>query len=245
MTQLRALIFDVDGTLADTESVHRLAFNLAFADEGLDWEWDEPLYVRLLDVSGGKERMDEYWCRVRGDGADIDEAERAERLLRLHQRKTQHYERLVSEGKVTWRPGVLALFDEAARAGLTLAIATTTSPANIEALLGSALGPNWRKRFAVVEDAVTAPQKKPHPQVYTQAVKGLGLNAAQCLAFEDSFNGVQAACAAQVPVLVTPNAFTAHHAFTGALRVIADLGGVSVADLRAWHADAGVLVQQA
>jgi HAD superfamily hydrolase (TIGR01509 family) len=233
---LRALVFDVDGTLADTESAHCAAFNRAFADTGLDWHWDAPLYTRLLEVSGGKERMLHYWRHVRGDAEATQEGERAERIARLHELKTSHYEALVAQGAVRMRPGVLELIAAARRAGLRLAIATTTSPANIEALMRSALGAQWREDFEVIEDAASAPRKKPDPQVYLQALQRLGLDARECLAFEDSANGLLAARAVGLATIVTPNAFTAHHDFSGALRVLPSLAGVGVADLRAWHA---------
>ena len=235
---LRALIFDVDGTLADTESAHCEAFNRAFAEAGLDWHWDQKLYTRLLEVSGGKERIVHYWGAIRGDDQKTDAQARAQLVARLHARKTEFYEALVAEGAVRMRPGVLALIEAAKMAGLHLAIATTTSPANIEALLGSALGASWRQTFPVVEDASTAPIKKPHPQVYLQALQRLELDAGSCLAFEDSANGLHAARAAALATIVTPNVFTAHHDFTGALRVIASLEGVTPEVLREWHAQA-------
>jgi beta-phosphoglucomutase-like phosphatase (HAD superfamily) len=119
-----------------------------------------------------------------------------------------------------------------------LAIATTTSPVNVAALLRSAIGSDWRAHFSVVEDASTAPLKKPHPQVYLQTLQGLGLPAHQCLAFEDSANGLQAARAAGLATVVTPNPFTAHHDFTGALRVLPDLSGLALAQLQVWHQQA-------
>ncbi len=132
--------------------------------------------------------------------------------------------------------GVLALIEAARTAGLKLAIATTTSPVNIAALLRAAIGQDWRQIFAVVEDASTAPRKKPHPQVYRQTLQRLGLPAQRCLAFEDSANGLQAANAAGLATVVTPNTFTAHHDFAGALRVLPSLAGVTLADLQSWHA---------
>ncbi len=234
-TALRALIFDVDGTLADTESAHRVAFNRAFAEAGLDWHWDEALYTRLLEVSGGKERIVHYWRDMRGDIEDFDADAQAKRVQHLHQLKTRYYERLVEDGAVQMRAGVLPLIEAARDEGLSLAIATTTSPANIEALLQSFIGSDWRHTFPVVEDAVTAPRKKPHPQAYLQAIRRLGRDAVECLAFEDSANGLQAAGAAGLATIVTPNAFTAHHDFTGALRVIPSLEGVTLAGLRAWQ----------
>jgi HAD superfamily hydrolase (TIGR01509 family) len=235
---LSALIFDVDGTLADTEHAHLAAFNAAFAAEGLGWQWDVPLYTELLTVSGGKERIRHYWQRVNGDVRDIDGTALDAMIDHLHAVKTAAYEQAVREGAVQLRPGVLELLEQARREGLALAIATTTSPVNIAALLRTAIGPDWSSYFAVIEDASTAPLKKPHPQVYRQTLQRLGLPAAQCLAFEDSANGLRAARGAGLATIVTPNDFTAHHDFTGALRVLPSLAGVSVAQLRDWHAQA-------
>ncbi len=234
---LQALIFDVDGTLADTERAHLAAFNQAFVQEGMDWHWDLPSYTRLLEVSGGKERLLHYWQQVHPDLTDIG-AGVHDTVARLHELKTAFYERAVRDGAVQLRPGVLKLIEAAHADGLHLAIATTTSPVNIAALLRAAIGPDWRRCFAVVEDASTAPRKKPHPQVYLQTLARLGLPAAACLAFEDSANGLAAARAAGLATIVTPNEFTAHHDFTGALRVLPELAGVSLAQLREWHAGA-------
>ena len=235
---LRALIFDVDGTLADTENAHRAAFNLAFAEAGLDWHWDELLYTGLLEVSGGKERITHYWGEVRGGVLAIDASALVDTVQSIHDLKTAAYERMVLDGAVQLRPGVLRLIDSASAEGLRLAIATTTSPVNIAALLRSAIGPDWAHLFQVVEDASTAPRKKPHPQVYLQTLQRLKLPATECLAFEDSANGLKAATGAGLPTIVTPNSFTAHHDFAGALRVLPSLQGVTVGDLRAWHAAA-------
>lgn len=232
---LQALIFDVDGTLADTEAAHLAAFNHAFAEEGLDWHWDTTLYSRLLDVSGGKERMLHYWQHTRGDVVDIGGAGVRDTIDRLHALKTAAYEAMVLSGAVALRPGVLRLMSEAQALGLRLAIATTTSPVNIAALLRRAIGPDWRTHFAAIGDASTAPVKKPHPQVYQQMLAALQLPARDCLAVEDSSNGLRAATAAGIATLITPNSFTAHHDFSGALRVVPDLQQVHLAQLRAWH----------
>ncbi len=232
---LQALIFDVDGTLADTESVHLEAFNQAFRQEGLDWVWDVPLYTRLLEISGGKERMAHYWRSVEPERTELAAGAFDATINRLHEIKTAYYEAAVNNGAVQLRPGVLALMDEARRQGLQLAIATTTSPVNIAALLRSAIGPDWRTHFLAIGDARNAPIKKPHPQVYLKVLADMGLQAAQCVAFEDSANGLKAATAAGLDTVITPNSFTAHHDFTGALRVVPDLSEVNVARLKEWH----------
>jgi HAD superfamily hydrolase (TIGR01509 family) len=233
---LQALIFDVDGTLADTEAAHRAAFNQAFDQEGLDWHWDEALYTRLLDVSGGKERLMHYWTQRHPEVRDVDGAGVRDTIARLHELKTAAYEAMVNDGAVSLRPGVLHLIDAAGHAGLHLAIATTTSPVNIAALLRGAIGSDWRQFFGIVEDASTAANKKPHPQVYLQTLQRLQLPAGQCLAFEDSANGLRAAIGAGLATVITPTQFTADHDFSGALKVLPNLQGVTVADLQAWHA---------
>ena len=240
-TELQALIFDVDGTLADTEQCHLEAFNQAFASEGLDWHWDEALYTELLEISGGKERIRHYWKQVRGHMVDIDGSALADTIDRIHLAKTAAYEARVNAGRVTLRPGVLALIEEAARGGLRLAIATTTSTVNVAALLRHAIGPQWRLHFPVVCDASTAPWKKPHPQVYRQVLRELGLPAAACIAFEDSANGLRSARTAGIATVITPTRFTAHQDFAGALRVLPSLSGIGLDALRAWRGEPAVL----
>ncbi|MGD8812419.1 MAG: HAD hydrolase-like protein, partial [Thioalkalispiraceae bacterium] len=131
---LQALLFDVDGTLADTErDGHRIAFNMAFADAGLDWQWSAELYGKLLAVTGGKERI-RYYLDNFNTGfarpANLDDF-----IAGLHRSKTDFYTALLSEGHIPLRPGVERLLREARDAGLRLAIATTTTPANVKALL--------------------------------------------------------------------------------------------------------------
>ncbi|MBI3532872.1 MAG: HAD-IA family hydrolase [Burkholderiales bacterium] len=232
---LRALIFDVDGTLADTESAHRAAFNHAFTELGLDWHWDEALYTELLEISGGKERIRHYWKQVNPDIRALNGDAMQETIARIHELKTAHYEAAIASGQVALRPGVLALVDEALAQGLQLAIATTTSPVNISALLRQAMGPAWRHNFSAIGDASSAPIKKPHPQVYLQMLDALKLDPSDCLAFEDSGNGLKAATLAGLATVITPTQYTRHHDFSRALHVLPDLGETRLADLALWH----------
>jgi beta-phosphoglucomutase-like phosphatase (HAD superfamily) len=235
-TTLQALIFDVDGTLADTESAHLAAFNHAFTEMGMGWAWDEALYTELLDISGGKERILHYWKTTRGKMREVDAMALSDTVNRLHEIKTAAYEAAVNDGAVSLRPGVLKLMDEALAQGLQLAIATTTSPVNIAALLRRAVGADWRLNFTAIGDASTAPIKKPHPQVYLQMLAALKLKPAECLALEDSSNGLRSATAAGLATIITPTTYTAHHDFGAALRVVPDLSQINLAQLRQWHA---------
>lgn len=219
---MQALIFDVDGTMADTEAAHCDAFNAAFSEVGLNWHWDESLYARLLHVAGGKERIGHYWRCVEPEEAAGGAI--AETIDAIHAIKTRYYVERVRGGALPLRPGIRRLMDEACAAGLALAIATTTTPDNLDALLCPAAGAAWRKRFSAVCDASTAPVKKPAPDVYYAALRELGLPAAECLALEDSENGLRAARAAGIPTLITTTAYTARQRFDGALGVLPYLG---------------------
>jgi len=227
---LSALIFDVDGTLADTEDAHRRAFNAAFDEAGLPWHWHTTLYARLLDVAGGRERLLHYWRMVDPGGAGSRAA--ADTIAAVHAIKTRRYAALA--GSLPLRPGVASLIAEARAAGIALALATTTTPANVDALLRAALGANWRLLFAAVCDGATPGAKKPAPDVYITTLAALGVRPAACLAIEDSANGLQAARAAGIPTIVTPTAYTRGQPFDAALAVLAQPG--DLATLRRWHA---------
>ncbi|MBS7456607.1 HAD-IA family hydrolase [Coralloluteibacterium stylophorae] len=241
---MHALIFDIDGTFADTErDGHRVAFNLAFREAGLDWRWDEVLYGELLRVAGGRERLLHWMRRILPDDL-LDGAAREDVARQLHAAKTRHYVELVARGCVALRPGIARLVEEARTAGLRLAIATTTSRANVEALLAHTLGPQAVDWFAAIACGEDAPAKKPDPGVYACVLRALGLAAGQCLALEDSGPGLAAARAAGVPTVVTRNPYTHDHVFEGALAVVDALGDgagapcVGLDELRRWHAAA-------
>ncbi len=177
----RALIFDVDGTLAETEEVHRQAFNTAFARAGLAWSWGRVVYKDLLRVAGGKERIHAF-DRLRGGTSLLSDAEVAE----LHGIKTTIYADLMASGGCPLRPGVEALMTAAQTRGQRLAIATTTFPGNIDALLGPALGKDWTSRFAAIVAGDEVTNKKPAPDVYLEVLARLNQSASECLAIEDS-----------------------------------------------------------
>ena len=231
---LKALIFDVDGTLADTEHAHLKAFNQAFAQEGLNWHWSEAEYTELLNISGGKERMLHHWRQLEPDMKEVQGGAVNDTMERLHLVKTAFYEAAVRNGEVSLRPGVLALMQEAREQDLQLAIATTTSPANIATLLTAAIGSDWRTHFLAVGDASSSPIKKPDTQVYRQVLRDMGFEASECVAFEDSSNGLRAANAAGLKTVITPNPFTEHHDFRAAWRVVPDLRQARLIQLRRW-----------
>ncbi len=218
--QLEALIFDVDGTLAETEELHRQAFNETFARFGLDWSWSRELYRDLLKVTGGKERIRHYVDGWQPNGG----AEALARVAELHVEKTRRYTDLVAEGTLAARPGVLRLLHDARAAGIKLAIATTTSLANIEALLKASFAPDALSWFAAIGAGDMVPAKKPAPDVYNLALKQLGCDPSTCIAFEDSENGVRSARAARLPVVVTPSVYTDGDNFSDAALVLSDLG---------------------
>lgn len=219
MKKLACLLWDVDGTIADTErNGHRVAFNLAFEEAGLRRHWDVTTYGELLSVTGGKERIRHDFVR-RGT-----EPPSAEEIAALHARKTAHYQDLIRAGGIPLRPGVRRLLEEAHSAGVTLGVATTTTPAALEALIEHALGQEWFDRFAVLAAGDIVPAKKPAPDIYLHALKAIGIAPENCLALEDSGHGLTAAKAANLKCVVTVNVYTRGQDFGSADLVVSDLG---------------------
>jgi len=220
---LKAILFDVDGTLAETErDGHRIAFNQAFQDVGLNWAWDAELYGDLLSVTGGKERIRYFIDKYQPDyPAQEDETAW---IAGLHKAKTAHYLELLRQGSIPLRPGVRRLLDEARTHGIRLAITTTTTPDNVYGLLKATLGeqsPHW---FEVIAAGDIVPAKKPAPDIYDYTLAEMKLDPSECIALEDSANGVISAVKAGVPVVVTDNDYTREDDFTGAVAVLSDLG---------------------
>lgn len=225
----RAIIFDVDGTLAETEEGHREAFNAAFEQAGLPWAWDQDLYRRLLAVTGGKERIRYFIDDFGAEGAPQDNLD--EFIRALHAAKTTAYTELVGAGRLVLRPGVRELISTASERGYRLAIATTTTPANIDALLAASIGDAGQGLFEVICAGDSVPNKKPAPDVYLRTLEELDLPPGRCVAIEDSRNGLLAACAAGIPTIVTPSLYTVDEDFEEAAMIAEDLAAVDFAEI--------------
>ena len=233
---IKALIFDSDGVLVDTErDGHRVGFNRAFKEMGIDAEWSVELYGRLLLVAGGKERMRAYFDEA-GWPAGTETAEaRDELILRLHKLKTEITAGLVAEGALPLRPGISRIVDEAIAVGVRLGVCTTSNPKFIDAVL-DLFGPERKAKFDFVHAGDVVSKKKPDPEIYELAKQTLGLPTHECMVIEDSRNGLLAATGAGLPTLVTTSTYTVDEDFTGAVKIVPELGdepnvNVRLADL--------------
>ena len=225
----KAIIFDVDGTLSETEETHRQAFNRAFKHQGFLWHWDRPTYRRLLLVTGGKERIRHF--------AEQDDAMRLlapdfdDFVRELHRKKTSIYTSMVADGAASLRPGIRELILAAEDNGYRLAISTTTSAANVEALLLSAFGSEGTAKFEVICGGDSVANKKPAPDIYLLTLEQLGLRPEDCIAIEDSRNGLLSAHRAGIPTVVTPSIYTDDQNFDEAAWVVDDLRNVGLIEL--------------
>jgi HAD superfamily hydrolase (TIGR01509 family) len=220
---IAAFIFDVDGTLAETEEAHRQAFNTTFAAVGLDWRWDPPLYDELLQVTGGKERIRAFVERTGSMQAMTDE-----RIAALHQEKTKVYNEIVASGGIVLRPGVRDLIEFARTQKFKLAVATTTNVRNVDALCIACWGEPARDVFDVVAAGDEARLKKPAPDIYNIALDRIGVEPKDGVAFEDSRNGLLAAKSAGLRVVITPSQYTGEEDFSEADLLLPDLRAFKV-----------------
>jgi HAD superfamily hydrolase (TIGR01509 family) len=249
---LEAVLWDVDGTLAETErDGHLVAFNAAFAELDIPWRWDERRYGELLRVAGGYERLlfDMESQPLAPDSLE----ERIALARRIHALKNRRYAELVASGALPLRGGVRDLFDECAGDGMRMAIVTTTSRGNVEALLSAQVGAGWETRFAAVVCAEDAPMKKPDPQAYRLVLERLQLRAEQAVAIEDSAMGLAAARAVGLPVVIARSLYFSNDPVPGAIavgpglgtrvgwtpRLAGDAGPVTLSDIRRWHETRG------
>jgi len=218
---MKALLFDCDGVLVDTErDGHRVAFNRAFAAKGLPVQWDVALYGDLLQIAGGKERMQFFFER---HGWPPGGADRAALIRELHQLKTDFFMQIIASGQLPLRPGVRRLVDEALAAGLRLAVCSTSNERAVTSIVETLLGPSRRARIAIFAGDIV-PRKKPAPDIYLLARERLDVPAAECLVVEDSRLGLLAAKAAGMRCLITKSSYTAGEDFSEADLVVDELG---------------------
>lgn len=215
-TELSAVLFGSIGAIADTSEIQREAFNEAFTEHGLDWSWDRDTYLAMLEQSGGKDRIAGYANSV---GEKVD-------AKAIHNTKSEIFQRKLAGSGIEPREGVADTVREAKGKGVKVALVTTTSPANVSALM-EALDPALEASdFDLVVDSSDVFEPKPAPAAYRFALTDLGAEAGDCVAIEDNLGGVQAASAAGVACVAFPNQNTAGHEFELADRRVerVDLG---------------------
>ncbi len=219
---LEALIFDVDGTLIDTEELHRQAYNQTFLDFGFGWHWDPDRYADLLTVSGGQERIARNI-----DLMNLPPSEKI-RLRRVipavHKEKTRLYGQLIASNSVRPREGVARLIAQAQHAGVRVGLVASSASANVDTLVSSALGHDLRKAVGPIVCGDMVTRKKPAPDIYELLLTMLRVSAPDAVAFEDSANGLMAAKAAGLYTIVTPSRWTSGQKFESADLVLSSLG---------------------
>jgi len=222
MRTLKAIIFDMDGTLADTEEIHRQSFNSAFDEFGIACHWSQTEYKELLSVSGGRERIRQYLHRHHL--AEVDPGSLAEFAFRIHTRKSEIYRQRLVDGHIGLRPGIRRLINEALDQDISLAIATSSSTRNAETLLKVALGNNALSLFKTIVTCDIVETQKPSPAIYRHALEVLQTPPGHCIAIEDTHNGNMAALAAGLTTIITTHMFTVDDDFSGASLVVNQLG---------------------
>jgi HAD superfamily hydrolase (TIGR01509 family) len=223
----RGLIFDCDGVLADTELYgHLAAFNEMWKQAGVRWQWSPAQYAEKLKIGGGKERMASLFQEqaFREVFTVPESAEDCKALLaEWHKKKTAIYQEIIASGEIPPRSGIKRLAEAALAGGWRLAVASTSAKPSVDAVLVHVVGKSNAKHFAVFAGDVVA-AKKPAPDIYLLATQNLGIPPHNCLAIEDSRNGLLSAHSAGLQVLVTTSWFTTAENFAEARLVVSALG---------------------
>jgi HAD superfamily hydrolase (TIGR01509 family) len=220
--KLKGIIFDVDGTIADTEEIHRQAFNQTFEEFNINWYWSVEKYREILFISGGKERFKKFLNEDKELKSRIENPNHF--ILGLHKRKSELYRAILEHDNIELRPGVIRLINEARDKKLKLGVATSSSMANLTTLFHKTLNIDPSDLFNSIVTSDTVQDKKPSPAVYQCVLAGLGLDAENCIAIEDTQNGNLAALAAGMKTIITTHAYTIDNDFRGASIVANNLG---------------------
>lgn len=216
-----AVLFGSISTIADTSELQREAFNDAFKTHGLEWTWNREGYISLLESSGGQDRIAAY---ARAQRQDVD-------VEAVHATKSTLFQESLAVSAVKPRAGVLETIAAAKQQGMKVALVTTTSPANVAALL-KALGPDLRAGdFDLVVDATSIDTPKPDPAAYRYALASLGEVAGACVAIEDNLGGVESALEAGLACVAFPNENTVGHNFTHADARVEELDAAELTKL--------------
>ncbi len=221
MTKIKAVFFDQDGVIIDTEKDgHRVAFNQTFKEFGYNFEWSVEEYHALLQVSGGKERMRHY-LHTKGFGVEVEAAEEDQLIKDMHQKKTATFVELIGSGQLPLRPGVKRLMQETMEAGLILGVCTTSNEKSAHAVAYGILK-DINFEFVLAGDVVS--KKKPDPAIYNLALEKTGFKPQECIVVEDSRNGVLSAKAAGLNIVATTNIYTENEDLSDAGIIVTCLG---------------------
>ena len=220
--KLNAILFDVGGTIAESEEIHRVSFNEAFKEFGLNWYWDEAIYRELVFIGGGKERIKHYITRAWPEM--LKQKNFTKYIESVHKIKGQIYEEFLNDSQLKARPGIIRLLKELKNEKIRLAIVSDTTEENLINLFKKGLGINPIEWFEILAHGGCTIQKKPSPDIYLWTLERLKLPPESCLAIEDAPRGVDSAIDAGLKVLVTPSIYTLEEKFEKSSLLLSHLG---------------------
>jgi len=196
-TNLEGVYWDLDGTIANTElEAHLPAFNYAFNDLGINWNWDINQYIQLLSINGGKNRIAHY-AKSRNDALSD------ELILKIHEKKQFHYLEIIKKNCVRFKIGVFRLINELHRKKVRQFIVTSSSRNQVDLLVQYLF--NGFNPFEFIISSEDVELKKPNPLPYLKAIQLSGINKNNSIVFEDSNPGLKSSLAANLPTIFVPS----------------------------------------
>ena len=198
MTYLEGVYWDLDGTIANTElEAHLPAFNYAFNDFNLNWNWDISTYLNLLKINGGKNRIS-YYSKL------INNSMNNQEVKKIHKRKQYHYINYVKKNNViSLKMGVNRLIRELHKKKVRQFIVTSSSKKQAKLIINQLFKEFSPFEFIISSDDVQF--HKPNPMPYLKAMKLSGIKFNKSIVFEDSTPGLRSSLAAELPTIYVPS----------------------------------------
>ena len=197
MNYLEGVFWDLDGTIANTElEAHLPAFNHAFNDLGINWNWDTNKYIDLLRINGGKNRIAHY-SKINNDNFSND------LIFKIHEKKQLYYLELIKKNSVNFKTGVFRLINELHKKKIRQFIVTSSSRNQVDLLIEYLF--KGFNPFDFIISSEDVELKKPNPLPYLKAVELSGIKKNNLIVFEDSNPGLKSSLAADLATIFVPS----------------------------------------
>ena len=203
MKYYKALLFGSIGSIVETSELQRKSFNQAFIQSDLNWYWTKKEYEKLLNKSGGEDRISEY----------AKQKKITVYAKKLRGLKTKIFNNYLNKKELKLRLGVKDLLNHCIKNKIKLGFVSSTSLNNINSIFYCLRGSIQKNYFDFIGNSKLVKKNKPSPDIYLLTLKKLKLKPSECIAIEDSQESLDAAVKAKIKCFIFPGKFHTNKKF--------------------------------